>query len=72
MVCNRSKKPAKDSYGWLPEEQCLRDVDVVIIPELLGHKSSKTAEIYTHVSNKDISKIKCPLDSLQMKGGGDD
>ena len=27
------------------------------------------AEIYTHVSNKDIGKIKSPLDSLQIKGG---
>lgn len=25
--------------------------------------------IYTHVSNKDIGKIKSPLDNSQMKGG---
>jgi len=31
---------------------------------LLGYKGSETAEIYTHVSNKDIGKIKSPLDSL--------
>jgi site-specific recombinase XerD len=42
-------------------------VDLGHIQELLGHKSSKTTEIYTHVSNKDIGKIKSPLDSL--KGG---
>ena len=33
--------------------------------ELLGHKSLKTTEIYTHVSNKDIGKIRSPLDSLK-------
>ena len=42
------------------------------LQELLGHKSSKTTEIYTHVSNKDIGKIKSPLDNLFEKenGGG--
>jgi site-specific recombinase XerD len=32
--------------------------------EILGHKSSKTTEIYTHVSNKDVGKIRSPLDLI--------
>ena len=43
--------------------------DLRYIQELLGHKSSKTTEIYTHVNNKNICKIKSPLDTLQIWGG---
>jgi integrase/recombinase XerD len=38
--------------------------DLRYIQELLGHKSSKTTEIYTHVSVKSIQKIKSPFDDL--------
>jgi integrase/recombinase XerD len=38
--------------------------DLRYIQELLGHKSSRTTEIYTHVTEKSIQKIRTPFDDL--------
>lgn len=41
-----------------------RSIDLRYILEIIRHKNIKTTEIYTHVSIKNLSAIKNPLDSL--------
>ena len=62
------KKPA--TLHWLRHSYATHLLEsgtqIRYIQELLGHKHSKTTEIYTHVSNTSIRKIKSPLDSLDI------
>jgi integrase/recombinase XerD len=38
--------------------------DIRIIQELLGHRSSKTTEIYTHISTRRIQNVISPFDDI--------
>ncbi|MBN1971174.1 MAG: tyrosine-type recombinase/integrase, partial [Candidatus Delongbacteria bacterium] len=41
-------------------------LDIRYIQELLGHRSTRTTEIYTHVSRKDLFKIKSPIEDIDI------
>ncbi|MBW6483251.1 MAG: site-specific integrase [Vicingaceae bacterium] len=66
LIKARIKKPV--TLHWLRHSYATHllesGTDLRYIQELLGHNSSKTTEIYTHVSTKNIQNIKSPFDDL--------
>ena len=42
-------------------------LDIRYIQELLGHKSSRTTEIYTHVSRRNLIAVRSPIDDLDVR-----
>lgn len=42
-------------------------LDIKYIQELLGHRSSRTTEIYTHVSRRNLIAVRSPIEDLDIK-----
>ncbi len=42
-------------------------LDIRYIQELLGHRSSRTTEIYTHVSRRNLIQVRSPIEDMDVK-----
>lgn len=67
-ACDKSGVRKPVTLHWLRHSYATHllesGTDLRYIQELLGHKSSKTTEIYTHVSEKSLQNITSPFDTL--------
>jgi integrase/recombinase XerD len=42
-------------------------LDIRYIQELLGHRSTRTTEIYTHVSRRNLVQVRSPIEDIDVK-----
>lgn len=53
----------RHSYG---TQQTENGISALILQKIMGHKSSKTTEIYAHISQKQIGKTASPIDNMEF------
>jgi len=68
LAVSKAKIRKKPTLHWLRHSYATHllesGTDLRFIQELLGHRSSKTTEIYTHVTNNSLKKIRSPFDDM--------
>ena len=70
MILMTNEEIAKRSSA-KPNSEVVRSeivggVDLRYIQNFLGHESTRTTQIYTHITKKGIEKIRSPLDNLDI------
>ena len=69
--CGKSCRDKKEDVTSYPSAhvchtQSGKGVNLRYIQDMMRHSSSKTTEIYTHITQKDLDQIKSPMDDLDL------